>query len=344
MGDGEWLKVAQRIREGKLARGEAYERFRALRKEGRLKGMGPAYFTKLIYFLTPRRSRQCKPPYIMDRWAGSSVNLLTGSNTVLLDGERTWKDLKGKLDVSYGFTVSDANTDDDYEAFCTAVDRLAADVGLCADQVDCALFSKGEDGPVRGAGTWRSREKRCSVRLSEGVRTDHRWGRREHLTGKRVRAYRPLSGVFICVPRTLPMKKSELAADVATQASLSRAQAERVVDAVFSVIGEALARDESVVIAGFGTFATKTRAARQGRNRAPASPSPLPPRGHRRSRRARRFATRCAGSAPAARPARPSALRRHARLGAQSVSEGHRRHALERRFRERIGVAEHTYH
>ena len=61
------------------------------------------------------------------------------------------------------------------------------------------------------------------------------------------------------------MKKSELAAHVATQTSLSRAQAERVVDAVFSAIGEALARDESVVIAGFGTFATKTRAARQGR-------------------------------------------------------------------------------
>ena len=63
------------------------------------------------------------------------------------------------------------------------------------------------------------------------------------------------------------MKKSELASHVAAQSSLSKAQAERVVDAVFSAIGEALASGESVVIIpGFGTFTTKTRAARQGRN------------------------------------------------------------------------------
>ena len=69
-----------------------------------------------------------------------------------------------------------------------------------------------------------------------------------------------------CLLRTLPMKKSELASHVAAQSSLSKAQAERVVDAVFSAIGEALASGESVVIPGFGTFTTKTRAARQGRN------------------------------------------------------------------------------
>lgn len=84
---------------------------------------------------------------------GSSVNLLTSSNTVLLDGKRTWKHLEGKLDVSYGFTVSDTNTSDNYEAFCTAIDGLAADVGLCVDQVDRALFSEGENRPRRR--TWR---------------------------------------------------------------------------------------------------------------------------------------------------------------------------------------------
>ena len=39
-----------------------------------------------------------------------------------------------------------------------------------------------------------------------------------------------------------------------------------VVDAVFSAIADALTRDESVTIPGFGTFTTKTRGARQGRN------------------------------------------------------------------------------
>ena len=62
------------------------------------------------------------------------------------------------------------------------------------------------------------------------------------------------------------MKKSELSAHLATETSLSMGQASDVVDAVFSAITDALARDESVAIPGFGTFSTKTRGARQGRN------------------------------------------------------------------------------
>lgn len=62
------------------------------------------------------------------------------------------------------------------------------------------------------------------------------------------------------------MNESELAAHVATQTALSKAQADAAVGAVFSAIGEALAGGESVVIAGFGTFTTKERGARQGRN------------------------------------------------------------------------------
>ena len=62
------------------------------------------------------------------------------------------------------------------------------------------------------------------------------------------------------------MKKSELSSHVANETSLPKAQAAVVVDAVFSALSDALARDESVVIPGFGTFSTKSRAARQGRN------------------------------------------------------------------------------
>ena len=62
------------------------------------------------------------------------------------------------------------------------------------------------------------------------------------------------------------MKKSDLSSHVATEASLSKAQASGVVDALFSAIADALTRDESVTIPGFGTFTTKTRGARQGRN------------------------------------------------------------------------------
>ena len=68
------------------------------------------------------------------------------------------------------------------------------------------------------------------------------------------------------IPKEPRMKKSDLSAQVATETSLSKAQASGVVDAVFSAISDALAGDETVVIAGFGTFSTKARAARQGRN------------------------------------------------------------------------------
>ena len=62
------------------------------------------------------------------------------------------------------------------------------------------------------------------------------------------------------------MNKSELCAHVAARAGVSRMTADTVVSTAFSMIGEALARDETVAIAGFGTFSTRARSARQGRN------------------------------------------------------------------------------
>ena len=69
------------------------------------------------------------------------------------------------------------------------------------------------------------------------------------------------------------MNKSELSSRVAADASLSKAEAGTLIDAVFSTISEALARGETVAIAGFGTFSTQARAARQGRN--PRTGEPL---------------------------------------------------------------------
>ena len=62
------------------------------------------------------------------------------------------------------------------------------------------------------------------------------------------------------------MKKSDLTARVASEASLSKADADGAVNAMFSAISDALANGETVSIAGFGTFSTRARAARQGRN------------------------------------------------------------------------------
>lgn len=155
---GKWLDVATRIRKGKLTRAEAYACLKKLKTLGKLKGMGPAFFTKLIYFLTPRDKPERQTAYIMDQWAASSVNLLTGSDMVLMDvtptpkfSRRTRKSSISELALSFAFTVSDKNTAVDYEAFCSAIDQLACRFCLCTDQVDQALFAADAIGP----GCWR---------------------------------------------------------------------------------------------------------------------------------------------------------------------------------------------
>ena len=62
------------------------------------------------------------------------------------------------------------------------------------------------------------------------------------------------------------MNKSDIVSRVAAQSSLSRAAADSVVNAVFTAIGDGLAQDAAVAIAGFGTFSIKQRPARSGRN------------------------------------------------------------------------------
>lgn len=62
------------------------------------------------------------------------------------------------------------------------------------------------------------------------------------------------------------MNKMDLIAKVADKANLKKKDAEAAVNSVFSIIEEALADGEKVQIIGFGTFETRTRSARSGRN------------------------------------------------------------------------------
>lgn len=64
------------------------------------------------------------------------------------------------------------------------------------------------------------------------------------------------------------MRKSDIVAHVAEQDSLSKAKAERAVNALLEAIQGALASGETVFLPGFGTFSTRSRAARNGRNPA----------------------------------------------------------------------------
>ena len=62
------------------------------------------------------------------------------------------------------------------------------------------------------------------------------------------------------------MNKSDIVGRVAALTGLSRPTSGDAVDAVFEAVSEALAHGEEVRIAGFGTFGTRTRPARTGRN------------------------------------------------------------------------------
>ncbi len=64
------------------------------------------------------------------------------------------------------------------------------------------------------------------------------------------------------------MNKTELIAAVAEAANVSKKEADAVVSATFETIVSALKAGEKVQVVGFGSFETKARAERTGRNPA----------------------------------------------------------------------------
>ncbi len=62
------------------------------------------------------------------------------------------------------------------------------------------------------------------------------------------------------------MNKTELIGSVAEKAQMTKKDAEKVVNAVFASIEDALANNDKVQLVGFGTFEVRERASRTGRN------------------------------------------------------------------------------
>ena len=78
------------------------------------------------------------------------------------------------------------------------------------------------------------------------------------------------------------MNKTELIAAVAEKTGLSKKDSDAAVNAVLNTITETLKADEKIQLVGFGSFETKKRAARTGRNprsketiEIPASQTPV---------------------------------------------------------------------
>ncbi|SFM95905.1 HU family DNA-binding protein [Dokdonella immobilis] len=62
------------------------------------------------------------------------------------------------------------------------------------------------------------------------------------------------------------MNKAEFVGAVSDAADMTKADAERAVEAVFKVVKKALKSGDSISLVGFGTFSVRKRAARTGRN------------------------------------------------------------------------------
>ena len=78
------------------------------------------------------------------------------------------------------------------------------------------------------------------------------------------------------------MKKAELAARVADKVHLTNRQSETIINILLGCITEALREGDKVELRGFGSFRTRNRDARQGRNprtgevvQVPAKKAPL---------------------------------------------------------------------
>ena len=62
------------------------------------------------------------------------------------------------------------------------------------------------------------------------------------------------------------MNKAELIDAIASEASLSKADAKRALDSTIEVVSKALKKGDRVALVGFGSFSVSKRAARKGRN------------------------------------------------------------------------------
>lgn len=116
------------LRVGRLSRGEAYNLFSG---NNQIRGLGPSYLTKLLFFFSPNADM-----YVMDQWTTKAIILLTGKHIIR---------------QSNGYP-NHKNVGLNYELFCRAVDDLIAPLSaLDGDQVEQRLFSIGSiNGKPRG--------------------------------------------------------------------------------------------------------------------------------------------------------------------------------------------------
>ena len=125
-----WTNVVHSLRNGELDRRVSYDLCADAVSQVKAGGIGPAYFTKLIFFANPRHDG-----FIMDQWTSRSVNLLVDGSAVVKMRTRDHVDPR--------------NSSEDYERFCQVVEQLSSQLlNRTPEETEQCLFSTGGKKPA----------------------------------------------------------------------------------------------------------------------------------------------------------------------------------------------------
>jgi hypothetical protein len=125
-----WTSVVGALRRSSMDRRSSYELCADAVHRVKAGGIGPAYFTKLIYFANPRHDG-----FIMDQWTSRSVNLLVDGPAVVKMRARDH--------------VDPQNSADTYEHFCRIIEELSSLLlNRTAEETEQCLFSTGGKKPA----------------------------------------------------------------------------------------------------------------------------------------------------------------------------------------------------
>jgi integration host factor beta subunit len=103
------------------------------------------------------------------------------------------------------------------------------------------------------------------------------------------------------------MKKADLVDAIAGKTGAAKAQVQQLVEDVFELMADALARGEKIDLRGFGTFSVRDSAARTGRNPQTGEPISIPARRVPGFKPGKELKDRVNASAPSEAPAPPHA-------------------------------------
>jgi len=128
-----WIEVINTLRGNKLTRMQSYNLCAETVAKNPAGGIGPAYYTKLIFFANPSHDG-----YIMDQWTSRSVNLLVSGDKIV-----TMRTINH---------VSPQNSAETYEVYCQIVEKLSKVLpDKNPEETELCLFSTGGRSPA----SWR---------------------------------------------------------------------------------------------------------------------------------------------------------------------------------------------